>query len=421
MNRVTLVTVAAFLAFLSACQADGPTPLDTVAPDPPVTQAEIRTGYVRNSQGQVVRITFEVRNGLAIREGDVILGRADAIASTPEELTRESGARFGMIFNSKRWPDGVVRYIISDLRYPQRVLDAIAHIKANAPGISFIQLSEAETTGKNFVRFVSGPGCRSHIGMQGGSQFVYLGDGCTTGDVVHEIGHALGMQHEHMRYDRNDHVEILENNIIPDQRFNFKNDTLTGYRDFGQYSESSIMHYGPYEFSRNGLPTIRSRFGRDSEMGQRVRLNQSDVSTLSEMYRAQIQIHRLYHPNITAGGDHLYSLSATEGTTAGYRLEDRDYFRLTLATAPHYGHLYRCYVNQHHYLSRQPYCETGVAAEATLGRVATWQMGGTVPLYRTRDPQTGDRLATISPSERSATLSWGWVNEGILGYVWPGD
>lgn len=40
--------------------------------------------------------------------------------------------------------------------------------------------------------------------------------GCMSiGTVMHEMIHALGFHHEHGRPDRDDHVDILWQNIIP--------------------------------------------------------------------------------------------------------------------------------------------------------------------------------------------------------------
>jgi hypothetical protein len=47
---------------------------------------EVRTGYIRGPRGNPVKVTFEVHGGQAILEGDIILGPASEIATTPEQL-----------------------------------------------------------------------------------------------------------------------------------------------------------------------------------------------------------------------------------------------------------------------------------------------------------------------------------------------
>lgn len=58
--------------------------------------------------------------------------------------------------------------------------------------------------------------CFSATGRTGGKQILSLGKGCQTkGVVIHELLHALGMLHEHCRFDRNQFIRINANNIKP--------------------------------------------------------------------------------------------------------------------------------------------------------------------------------------------------------------
>ena len=61
--------------------------------------------------------------------------------------------------------------------------------------------------------------CYSSVGVQSwktGSQDISLGRGCNhQGVIMHEMMHAAGFWHEQSRYDRNQYVEILWENIEP--------------------------------------------------------------------------------------------------------------------------------------------------------------------------------------------------------------
>ena len=59
--------------------------------------------------------------------------------------------------------------------------------------------------------------------------------------VIHEIGHAAGFYHQHTRADRDEYVEILYDNIIPEQQHNFRK--YTSGVDILEYDFESVMHY----------------------------------------------------------------------------------------------------------------------------------------------------------------------------------
>jgi choriolysin L len=62
---------------------------------------------------------------------------------------------------------------------------------------------------------------------------------------MHELGHALGLLHEHSRPDRDDSVIINWNNIYPFNWLQFDEANLTEAQTYGvPYDVGSVMHYG---------------------------------------------------------------------------------------------------------------------------------------------------------------------------------
>jgi len=102
---------------------------------------------------------------------------------------------------------------------------------------------------------------------------------------MHEMMHAVGFWHEHSRHDRDQHVEILWENIQPGEEQNFEKHDLHESTYLNEvYDTESIMHYGRAAFSKNAQPTILAIGDPNKPIGQRYNLSQIDIAQLNALY-----------------------------------------------------------------------------------------------------------------------------------------
>ncbi len=283
--------LAAATIVLVACSDRAPTEaavqleFDTLVGDP--TNG---TGWIFGRGGVPEFVHFEVDEGLAVFQGDIILGPVSSIARTRQQLL---AARLVSSDAVPGWPNGVVPYTISSaFTAAQRdsIIKGIQMIDSKVPGLSF----RAKASGdRNWIRFVvSANKCQSWLGRRpsAGEQWIELeAVRCaqSPGIVAHEVIHALGAWHEHARCDRDQYVIYDSTNVDPEKRDQFKKQCgQTTYRS--PYTEESVMHYAAYHFTVNpaGPPALTSLRGRP--MGQRDSLATNDWLSLREMYGVTI-------------------------------------------------------------------------------------------------------------------------------------
>jgi len=137
--------------------------------------------------------------------------------------------------------------------------------------------------------------CASFVGRVGGVQKLTTSVKCELGNVIHELGHAIGLWHEHSRRDRDNYIQIIEENIVNQQfskNFGILSEAISARFEDIPYDIGSIMHYGPTSFSVSAekktiCPLENATWTNcddPEEMGQRQGISVKDVLRVRHLY-----------------------------------------------------------------------------------------------------------------------------------------
>uniref|UniRef100_A0AAV2IZ13 Metalloendopeptidase n=1 Tax=Knipowitschia caucasica TaxID=637954 RepID=A0AAV2IZ13_KNICA len=176
------------------------------------------------------------------------------------------------------WPSPAIPYEIHDeIKSRKSDIEAATKMISDKTCVTF----HKRTSETDYLHFQNGQGCASYVGLIHGQQPIYVASDCRIGNIVHEILHALGFYHEHTRMDRDQYIKIFEENVMKKAWNNFSKQP--GNTLNIPYDVSSILHYGSWYFSSNGLPTIESLVETE-DMGQRRRLTKFDIERVQKLY-----------------------------------------------------------------------------------------------------------------------------------------
>ena len=105
--------------------------------------------------------------------------------------------------------------------------------------------------------------------------------------IEHEFLHSLGVYHTQGRWDRDNYVRILEDNVIEDMKHNFDRHPEHHAQTFGlPYDYWSVMHYSETAFSKDRRSrTIVTRNRRFQKViGRSTGVSSGDIKLIKRMY-----------------------------------------------------------------------------------------------------------------------------------------
>lgn len=194
----------------------------------------------------------------------------------------------------RTWPEGKVPYrIVPEMpkRIRERIDSAIMKWESQTP-LRFIAMDSSGASGVRYFaqfNYHGSKGCNAQVGMRDQGKEVNvtrvnIGDRCSVGQIMHEIGHTIGLVHEHQRPGRDEVLVIHWDNIHDEKKqfFELKENALRDSIDL-----NSIMMYRSFStFAIDRARPVMTRLDGSTWNKQRDRLSAGDLWKIKKMYPA---------------------------------------------------------------------------------------------------------------------------------------
>ena len=244
-------------------------------------------------------VHYEVIDGLAVTGGDMIIGTAEEVAAWSAPVGpsknspggRPSGSKLAPTTDDRLWPRGIIRYVV-DSGLPEEQKQLIDEAIEVWNTRTVIELVEGRR-GFDYLRFSDrSVRCLADVGKKvgrpgsfGGGESLIYARHCSFVGLLHAIGHAVGLYHEHQRADRGRYVTFPLENVATS--YLWRNmDLLPGTRP---YNYRSLMHDPPPVLETlSGPPVTMESIPPGIPIGGYGDLTPGDITGVARLYRTRL-------------------------------------------------------------------------------------------------------------------------------------
>ncbi len=220
----------------------------------------------------------------------------DTAISEVERLFGDPEVEGSLQIHTRPWPSSRIPYRFDGVHpsLEKKIKDAI-EIWNRLTNVNIVPANDDE---RYVLEFRDHPkpngqwGCAARLGYiarSGG--FVLLNPTCTFGAVLHEVGHALGIMHEHSRPERGQYLVVADFA----RNSNYDINQTTGAAT--KYDICSLMHYSPrqsptgtawFSLTQEGEEAFRKCSkelpSKCRKVGQRCQPSKSDIAFINHYY-----------------------------------------------------------------------------------------------------------------------------------------
>ena len=218
-----------------------------------------------------IRMTYRVEGDYAISNGDILVAEKSKVDKEKGEIE---------VFGPKLWKNAQIPFVLNESQPKAKLIAQALQTINEFTEVQFIPYDGHQ----DYIYFTQGEGCYSYVGRIGGRQPVVLNEKCQVGNIIHELIHVIGLYHEHMRYDRDEHVKIIWSNIEPDKKNNFIKVPETFMTTHARFDIFSIMMYGSKSFAKPGAGYTVVTLDNEVFEANREGLSHLDVDKINLLY-----------------------------------------------------------------------------------------------------------------------------------------
>lgn len=180
------------------------------------------------------------------------------------------------------WKDGIIPYYLTGDFTEAEIADIETAMITweSASGVRFEEVTP-RARAYNIIRLQE-KRWSSSIGENNAVCYLNFGSsGDRFSHLLHEMGHALGLLHEHQRPDRDKYIKVFWENILNvyQENFEIRDNPLIVEENYS-YDYNSIMHYPANSFSKNDFNTLVSLDDNNP-------INRLDILTEMDIQKAQ--------------------------------------------------------------------------------------------------------------------------------------
>lgn len=164
------------------------------------------------------------------------------------------------------WANGIIPYKYGSFFTKQEryLIEKAMKDWSSHTNIKFVEASQYYSPFYNYVYtytiYKSKKVNRSTTGMCANA-YMLLCNSNSYKVILHELGHCLGLRHEHQRPDRDKYIKVWIQNVKIKNKYCYRKLSDSNFLyplDKFSYDYNSIMHYSKYTFSKNNKQTIEA-------------------------------------------------------------------------------------------------------------------------------------------------------------------